>query len=385
MPAGIIFAIYGAVFAVMQLCLMFARVTGEFIGLVIALTINHPKIMLPLLLAGAVVGTGIIYGPSLYHSTRGEAIALVSGVGLGKGSNSTQCREARSADPMLAAFDKERRPIFQEALDQNCWRLPAELIETTCPAHQFDATARPDCIRMAEQCYRSSMEFGAGLTNSAISTRDCLEKIVLLRSMDQRRAQDSQREAQPDGDWVRLSQSDDVAVMSAVTAAFGGVSPMVRQDEQMSARDPQYLRFQSARVFGAEQLAAAMAVSHKRSHFVVAHRMRGLDMSDSRDTTALFVLGRGSKPQIVVPIGYAGFKYQSYVARATFQGRDREVALSPIAGANRIYVMDDAPFERLVVYGDRTSEATALYELNASPRLDDRGKFFAAVAKSVSK
>ena len=39
------------------------------------------------------------------------------------------------------------------------------------------------------------------------------------------------------------------------------------------------------------ELAAAMAVSHKRSHFVIAHRMRGLDRSDPRDTTALFVLG----------------------------------------------------------------------------------------------
>lgn len=385
MPAGIIYAVYAAVFAVMRMAILMAQLAGQLLGLLVSLTWQYPKAMVIICAAAAVVAAGALYGPELYHSTRQEALSIVSGVGSGQGSNNELCRTARKTNTMATLLSRDRQAKYQEALDQQCWRLPTDQADAVCPADLFNAAARPTCIKHAELCYLNAMELIAGLRSSAMSARDCLAKIVMIRQIDLRRAKDASREESPDGDWVRLSQLDDAAVIAKVSAAFGGVSPMVRQEDRMRAGDPQYLRFQWATQFGTEQLDAAMAVSHARSHFVVAHRMEGLDRSDPRSTTALFVLGTDGIPKIVVPIGHAGFKYQKYVARFTSLGRNRDVPLEAIPGTDNIFSIADAPFDHLLIFGDQPSDATKLYELNSTPRLTDRAKFFKAVAEVIGR
>ncbi len=385
MPAGIIYAVYAAVFAVMQLAMMLAHLIGQSIGLLIALTIQHPRAMAVVYVAAAATGVGIAYGPWLYHSVRGEAYAISAGIGAGQGSNSELCRKARSTDPLLAVFNPTLKSTFQEALDQQCWRLPVDQVASVCPADLFDAASRPECVAKAEQCYRNSMELAAGLTQSATSTRDCLSYISTVKRMDVRGKQEAEREARPDGNWVRLTSAEDAAVIARVTTALGGVSPMVRQEERMTARNPQYLRFQWAQVYGEKLLAAAMSISHRRAHYVITDRLAGLDRKDPRDSAAFFVLGADSRPKIAIEIGYAGFKYSSYVARITYQGRDRVEPLMPIQGTDHMYIVDDAPFDRLVVFGGAVNESNQLYELTSSPRLADRFAFFMAVADVVGR
>lgn len=385
MPTGIIVAVYAAVFAVMRIAVLFAQLIGQLIGALVVLTIRRPKAMAVVYAGVGAVALAIHYGPSLYYTAKRETLNVVTGAGIGQGSNSQICKKARGTESIQVLLDPAQKAKAREALEQQCWRLPADDVAAVCPADLFDTESKPACVKLAEECHRASMELIAGLRTSATSTLDCLRNIAIHRRIALRAQLDASREQSPEGHWVRLSASEDATIISRVSSLFGGVSPMVRQEDRMRAGDPQYLRFQWARQFGDQQLAAAMTVSHPRSHFLITHRMEGLDKSDPRSTAALFVLGKDGAAKIIIPIGQAGQKYQRFIARLTSGGRDRDVQLEAIPSAQNIFVAADASFERLVVYGDQPSDGTKLYQLDATPRLADRAKFFEVIAASVRR
>jgi len=166
--------------------------------------------------------------------------------------------------------------------------------------------------------------------------------------------------------------------VARVTKAFDGASPLVLEQDRGQSPHPRYLRFQWATQYGNEQLAAAMAASHPKSHFIIVERLISLDDTDRRGSNALWVKGKDGKAKLILPVGAKGHKYKAIIARLTHNGKVRDVTLQLAPGSTWIYLMDDAPFETLVLHGDAPAQATRIYELKSSPRLDDRARFFAA-------